>query len=182
SEELLALLEDLLDFSALDAGRLAVQRVSFELRESVAEAVRGLEPRARDKRLALACEIAPSVPDAVLGDPKRLRQVIEKLVDNAIKFTEQGGVAVRVDAEVAADEVLLHCSVADTGIGIPREQQETIFEPFVQGDGSASRRYGGTGLGPAIASDVVQLMGGNIWVESEAGRGSTFHFTARLAQ
>ncbi|TMA36390.1 MAG: response regulator, partial [Deltaproteobacteria bacterium] len=150
--------------------------------ESVGDSVRTHEPRAQDRDLALTCEIAPSVPDAVVGDPRRLRQVIEKLVDNAIKFTAQGGVAVRVDAEVAADEVLLHCSVADTGIGIPREQQETIFEPFVQGDGSATRRYGGTGLGLAIASDVVQLMGGNIWVESEAGRGSTFHFTARLAQ
>ena len=182
SEELLALLEDLLDFSALDAGRLAVQRVSFELRESVAEAVRGLEPRARDKRLALACEIAPSVPDAVLGDPKRLRQVIEKLVDNAIKFTEQGGVTVRVDAEAAAGETLVHCAVSDTGIGIPREKQEVIFDPFVQGDGSASRRHGGTGLGLAIAVEVVQLMRGRIWVESEVGRGSTFHFTARLAK
>ena len=182
ADELLALLEDLLDFSALDACRLAVQRVPFSLRESVGDSVRTHEPRAQDRDLALTCEIAPSVPDAVVGDPRRLRQVIEKLVDNAIKFTGQGGVAVRVDAEVAADEVLLHCSVADTGIGIPREQQETIFEPFVQGDGSATRRYGGTGLGLAIASDVVQLMGGNIWVESEAGRGSTFHFTARLAQ
>jgi len=182
ADELLALLEDLLDFSALDACRLAVQRVPFSLRESAGESVRTHEPRAREKDLALTCEIAPSVPDAVVGDPRRLRQVIEKLIDNAIKFTAQGGVAVRVDAEVAADEVLLHCSVADTGIGIPREQQETIFEPFVQGDGSATRRYGGTGLGLAIASDVVQLMGGNIWVESEAGRGSTFHFTARLAQ
>ena len=182
ADELLALLEDLLDFSALDACRLAVQRVPFSLRESAGESVRTHEPRAREKDLALTCEIAPSVPDAVVGDPRRLRQVIEKLIDNAIKFTAQGGVAVRVDAEVAADEVLLHCSVADTGIGIPREQQETIFEPFVQGDGSASRRYGGTGLGLAIASDVVQLMGGHIWVESEAGRGSTFHFTARLAQ
>jgi len=182
ADELLALLEDLLDFSALDACRLAVQRVPFSLRESVGDSVRTHEPRAQDRDLALTCEIAPSVPDAVVGDPRRLRQVIEKLVDNAIKFTAQGGVAVRVDAEVAADEVLLHCSVADTGIGIPREQQETIFEPFVQGDGSATRRYGGTGLGLAIASDVVQLMGGNIWVESEAGRGSTFHFTARLAQ
>ena len=182
ADELLALLEDLLDFSALDACRLAVQRVPFSLRESVGDSVRTHEPRAQDRDLALTCEIAPSVPDAVVGDPRRLRQVIAKLVDNAIKFTAQGGVAVRVDAEVAADEVLLHCSVADTGIGIPREQQETIFEPFVQGDGSATRRYGGTGLGLAIASDVVQLMGGNIWVESEAGRGSTFHFTARLAQ
>jgi len=182
ADELLALLEDLLDFSALDACRLAVQRVPFSLRESAGESVRTHEPRAREKDLALTCEIAPSVPDAVVGDPRRLRQVIEKLIDNAIKFTSQGGVAVRVDAEVAADEVLLHCSVADTGIGIPREQQETIFEPFVQGDGSASRRYGGTGLGLAIASDVVQLMGGHNWVESEAGRGSTFHFTARLAQ
>jgi len=182
ADELLALLEDLLDFSALDACRLAVQRVPFSLRESVGDSVRTHEPRAQDRDLALTCEIAPSVPDAVVGDPRRLRQVIEKLVDNAIKFTAQGGVAVRVDAEVAADEVLLHCSVADTGIGIPREQQETIFEPFVQGDGSATRRYGGTGLGLAIASDVVQLMGGNIWVESEAGRGSTFHFTVRLAQ
>ena len=182
ADELLALLDDLLDFSALDAGRLAVQRVPFKLRESVAEAVRTLEPRARDKRLALAAEITPSVPDAAVGDPRRLRRVLEKLIDNALKFTEQGGVAVRMDAEVAADELLLHCSVADTGIGIPLEKRETIFEPFVQGDGSATRRYGGTGLGLAIVSDVVRLMGGHIWVESEVGRGSTFHFTARIAK
>src|SRR5439155_1443001 len=115
ADELLALLEDLLDFSALDACRLAVQRVPFSLRESVGDSVRTHEPRAQDRDLALTCEIAPSVPDAGVGDPRRLRQVIEKLVDNAIKFTAQGGVAVRVDAEVAADEVLLHCSVADTG-------------------------------------------------------------------
>jgi len=108
--------------------------------------------------------------------------VIEKLVDNAIKFTAQGGVAVRLDAEAAAHETLLHCSVADTGIGIARENQEAIFEPFVQGDGSASRRYGGTGLGLAIAADVVRLMGGNMWLESEIGRGSVFHFTARVGR
>src|SRR5438067_5960719 len=180
--ELLTLLEDLLDFSALDAGRPAVQRAPFDVRASVEGSVRAHERRARDRGLALTCEVLSSVPERATGDARRLCQVIEKLVDNAIKFTAQGGVAVRLDAEAAAHETLLHCSVADTGIGIPREQQETIFEPFVQGDGSATRRYGGTGLGLAIASDVVQLMGGNIWVESEAGRGSTFHFTARLAQ
>jgi CheY-like chemotaxis protein len=148
----------------------------------VSESVRAHEPRARDKHLALTCEIAPAVPDVVVGDPKRMRQAIEKLVDNAIKFTAAGGVAVRIDAETTADQILLHCCVTDTGIGIPPEKRETIFEPFVQGDGSASRRYGGTGLGLAIASDVVRLMGGNIWVESEVGRGSAFHFTARMSK
>src|SRR5438067_1669988 len=150
--ELLTLLEDLLDFSALDAGRPAVQRAPFDVRASVEGSVRAHERRARDRGLALTCEVLSSVPERATGDARRLCQVIEKLVDNAIKFTAQGGVAVRLDAEAAAHETLLHCSVADTGIGIARENQEAIFEPFVQGDGSASRRYGGTGLGLAIAA------------------------------
>ncbi|TMA38537.1 MAG: response regulator [Deltaproteobacteria bacterium] len=182
ADELLALLEDLLDFSALEACQPAVQRVSFSLRESVRDSIRAHEPRARAKQLGLTAEVAPAVPDMVVGDPRRLRQVIEKLVDNAVKFTAQGGVTVRMDAETTADQLLLHCSVTDSGIGIPSEQREMIFEPFVQGDGSAGRRYGGTGLGLAIASDVVRLMGGNIWVESEVGGGSAFHFTARLSK
>jgi len=182
ADELLALLEDLLDFSALDARRLAMQHVRFSVRETVMESCRTREPRARDKDLALTAEIAPAVPDVVVGDPRRLRQVIEKLVDNAIKFTATGGIAVRIDAELTAGEVLLHCSVTDTGIGIPPEKRDAIFEPFVQGDGSANRRYGGTGLGLAIASDIVRLMGGSVWVESEVGRGSAFHFTARLSK
>ncbi len=180
--ELLTLLEDLLDFSALDAGRPAVQRAPFDVRASVEGSVRAHERRARERGLALTCEVLSSVPERATGDARRLCQVIEKLVDNAIKFTAQGGVAVRLDAEAAAHETLLHCSVADTGIGIAREKQEAIFEPFVQGDGSASRRYGGTGLGLAIAADVVRLMGGNMWVESEIGRGSVFHFTARVGR
>ena len=178
---LLSLLNDILDFSKVEAGRLDLERVAFSLRDSLGATLRTHALQAHQKRLELACDVAGNVPDALLGDPGRLRQVVANLVGNAIKFTDEGEVVVRVGVEqLAADDVALHVTVSDTGIGIAREKQEMIFGAFVQVDGSMTRRHGGTGLGLAIASQLVELMGGRIWVESEPGRGSTFHVTLRL--
>ncbi len=163
------------------------------------DTMKALAVRARHKGLALRCTIRPDVPDALVGDPNRLRQVLVNLVGNAVKFTEHGEVAVDVDLAVGAplaaegatpvpsdsrpprpDAAALHFAVRDTGIGIPPERQQTIFAAFAQADGSTTRRYGGTGLGLTISTTLVELMGGRIWVESEPGRGSTFHFTSRF--
>jgi signal transduction histidine kinase/CheY-like chemotaxis protein len=183
ADALLGVVNDILDFSKIEARKLELASQGFLLRDTLGDALKTLAFRAHDKGLELTFHVAPPVPDAVVGDPGRLRQVLLNLVGNAIKFTDRGEVAVRVAADAAHDhEVLLHFSIADTGIGIPREKQELIFEAFTQADGSNTRRYGGTGLGLTIASQLVALMGGTIWVESEAGRGSTFHFTARLGR
>ena len=137
--------------------------------------------RAHAKGLELACRIAPDVPDALIGDPSRLRQIVVNLVGNATKFTQRGEVLITVERERGeGGAVGLHFTVVDTGIGIPLEKQQVIFEPFEQADGSMTRCYGGTGLGLTISAQLVALMGGRIWVESEVGRGSTFHFTARF--
>src|SRR5437764_13452495 len=137
--------------------------------------------RASQKGLALDCEIAESVPDNVVGDPMRLRQVLLNLLDNALKFTSRGAVVLRLGAsEPAPGEVNLHFTVADTGIGIVPEKQRTIFEAFSQADSSSTRRYGGTGLGLTISYQLAVIMGGSLWVESKPNEGSTFHFTARL--
>jgi len=177
---LLTLVNDLLDFSKIEARKLQLDHVAFNLRDLLEDTMRILAPRADQKGVELACHIHPDVPDALLGDPLRLRQVVVNLVGNAIKFTDQGEVVLRVQAESSVEgKAQLHFSVTDTGIGIAPEQQAIIFEAFSQADGSTTRRYGGTGLGLAISQQLVELMGGRIWVESQVGQGSTFYFTTQ---
>ncbi|MEP6995071.1 MAG: response regulator [Acidobacteriota bacterium] len=184
AEALLTLINDILDFSKIEARRLSLERVTFDLRDTVEEAVRLLAPRAHEKGLELACHIQPDVPGSVVGDPGRLRQVLVNLVGNAIKFTQRGEVVVTVAVqnaqEAQAADAALHFTVSDTGIGIPADKQWQVFGAFVQADASTTRRYGGSGLGLTISAQLVELMGGRIWLESEAGRGSRFHFVARV--
>ena len=180
SEALLDLINDILDFSKVEARRLTLEHVPFGLRDIIEDAVRLLAPRAYKKELEVACRIAPDVPDALVGDPGRLRQVLINLVGNAIKFTERGEVTVDVSAKRVDHDVELLVVVSDTGIGIPPEKQSMIFGAFVQADASTTRRYGGTGLGLAISAQLVELMGGQIRVESKIDQGSRFSFTARF--
>ncbi len=183
TESLLAIIDDILDFSKIEAGRLRLERIGFPLRETVDRTLRTLAIRAHNKGLELVADIPPDIPDSMLGDPHRLRQVILNLVGNAIKFTAKGEVAVAVRvAEVPGPDVCLLFAVRDTGIGIPKDKRRHIFGAFVQADGSTTRRYGGTGLGLAISAQLVRLMRGRLWVESEPGDGSTFYFTARFGQ
>jgi two-component system, sensor histidine kinase and response regulator len=182
---LLSIINDLLDFSKIEAGKLELDAIEFGLRSHIGDILALLGRRAHAKGIELIHRIDPVVPDQLMGDPARLRQVIVNLVGNAIKFTERGEVIVYVDLgeETPAEgNVRLHCRVTDTGIGIPADRLEAIFAPFTQADGSTTRNYGGTGLGLAISSQLVRLMNGRLWVESEFGRGSTFHFTLRLAR
>jgi CheY-like chemotaxis protein len=187
ADALLSLINDILDFSKIEAGRLDLERLDFSLRTVVGDALDTLSLRAHQKGLELAYHVGPHVPDALVGDPVRLRQVVMNLVGNAIKFTEHGEVVVDVSGGHALDatgnspDIFLHFLVRDTGIGIPLDKQAAVFDPFTQADSSTTRRYGGTGLGLTISTRLVQLMGGRIWLESEVGRGSTFHFTARFA-
>ena len=175
---LLTLLNDILDFSKIEAGKLSIEPIDFPLRESLGETMKTLGLRAHEKRLKLAWRVAPEVPDRLSGDLGRLRQVLVNLVGNAIKFTERGEVVVEVEPEsVEGTNARLHFRVRDTGIGIPKKKHGIIFEAFTQADGSTTRQYGGTGLGLTITTRLVELMGGKIWVESEPGKGSTFHFT-----
>jgi signal transduction histidine kinase len=181
AEALLNLLNDILDFSKIEAGKLTLDPVPFALREMVGTTLKLLALRAHQKGLELVCHAAADVPDALVGDADRLRQILINLVGNAIKFTEQGEVAVWIErARQAGAESEVHFAVADTGIGIAADKQQAILEPFTQADGSTTRQYGGTGLGLAIAKQLVELMGGRLWLESEPDRGSTFHFTVRL--
>jgi CheY-like chemotaxis protein len=155
--------------------------VPFDLDDTVRQTVKAFVPRARDKRIDLDLEIASEVPWAVVGDAVRLRQVLVNLLDNAVRFTDRGGVETRVTLEESGERsVVVHFSVKDTGIGIARDRQESIFESFTQVDGSTTRRYGGTGLGLTISMRLVEMLGGRIWLESEPSKGSTFHFTARF--
>jgi PAS domain S-box-containing protein len=175
---LLTLIDDILDFSKIEAGKLTLDVIPFNLSDCLATTVKLLAARAHQKGLELAWSIAPDVPTALMGDPSRLRQIITNLIGNAIKFTERGEVVLTVAAEAqTARDVSLRFSVSDTGIGVPQERQDAIFKPFVQADGSTTRKYGGTGLGLAISMNLVALLGGRIWLESEARRGSTFNFT-----
>lgn len=179
SDALLKVINDILDFSRMEANRLELHPVPFDLGSSFEIAMRTLAVTAREKGLALSWDVAADVPSALMADWDRIRQVLFNLVGNAIKFTEQGTVYVAVTTDLhAGDRISLHFTVTDTGIGIPAEKQRTIFEAFVQADSSTTRKYGGTGLGLSIAAQLVELMGGRIWVESEPDRGSTFHFTA----
>jgi signal transduction histidine kinase/sensor domain CHASE-containing protein/HPt (histidine-containing phosphotransfer) domain-containing protein len=178
---LLGIVNDILDFSKIEAGNLSLEAVHFHLRPFLGTTLGVLALRAQQRGIELTQQVAPEVPDALIGDPERLRQILDKLVDNAIKFTEQGEVMVRVETERSADqEVWLHVAVADTGIGIPVTQQSLVLEPFIQADGSSTRDYGGTGLGLTIAKQLVELMDGRLWIDSEVGSGSTFHLTARF--
>jgi two-component system sensor histidine kinase/response regulator len=181
ADSLLSLLNDILDFSKIEAGKLDFETIDFLLRDTLEDTIKLLGFRAQEKGLELACRILPEVPDGLQGDPTRLRQIIVNLVGNAIKFTAAGEVIVEVHVgEETEAETTLHFSVRDTGVGIPEAKQHSIFEVFTQADNSMTRKYGGTGLGLAISSRLVKLMGGSIWVESEMGRGSNFHFTVRF--
>jgi two-component system sensor histidine kinase/response regulator len=179
---LLTVINDILDFSKVEAGKLDLEAIPFDLRDILGDTMKSLALRAHRKWLELACHIEADVPGDLVGDPGRLRQVVVNLVGNAIKFTEQGEVVVEVQREAQSDdEVWLHFAVRDTGVGIAKDKQQAIFQPFEQADTSTTRKYGGTGLGLTISVRLVEMMGGRIWIDSEVGRGSTFHFTARFA-
>lgn len=181
SDSLLAIVNDILDFSKIEARKLTLEKTCFNVAASVDELIRSVSLRARQKTLSLHARLEPEIPSTLIGDPLRLRQVLLNLTDNAIKFTSKGSVSLSVACEHLSDsEALLHFAVADTGIGIPVQKQKTIFEAFSQADTSSTRRYGGTGLGLTISYQLVALMGGRLWVESEPGVGSTFHFIARF--
>jgi CheY-like chemotaxis protein len=183
AEGLLHIINDILDFSKIEAGKMSVEQIPFSLHRVLEEVCKLVAPQAGLKRLGVECQLAESVPAEVVGDPARLRQVLVNLLGNAIKFTAHGSVTLEVTqivSEPGSQRANLLFRVCDTGIGIPREQQETIFEAFGQADSSVTRRFGGTGLGLTICSQLVQLMGGRIWVESTPGAGSTFQFTCVL--
>jgi signal transduction histidine kinase/DNA-binding response OmpR family regulator len=181
ADSLLTVINDILDFSKIEAGKIDLEMIAFNVRDHLEATLKTLAFRGDEKGLELLCEVAPEVPEMAQGDSNRLRQVIVNLVGNAIKFTDEGEVALKVcvDAVEGAD-CILHFAVADTGVGITPEKQRLIFEPFSQADSSTTRKYGGTGLGLSISARLVEMMGGKMWVESELGRGSEFHFTARL--
>jgi signal transduction histidine kinase len=183
ADSLLSIINDILDFSKLDARKMTLEKVEFDPRHALEETVKTLALSAREKALELTVEISPQTPATVMGDPGSLRQILLNLAGNAIKFTDKGRVGLSVGLDsMDQTEVVLNFCVTDTGIGIPRAKQRTIFDAFVQADGSSTRRHGGTGLGLAICSNLVALMGGRIWLESEEGTGSSFHFTARFAR
>ncbi|MBA3557671.1 MAG: response regulator [Gemmatimonadaceae bacterium] len=190
AESLLTVINDILDFSKIEAGKLELSPETFRLRDALGDTVRTLALRADQKGLELAINVMPDVPESLFGDVNRIRQVVVNLVGNAIKFTTLGEVVVTVDTvphehgpvpiEAAPGDVTVHVAVTDTGIGIPHDKHRLIFEAFTQADSSTTRHYGGTGLGLSISAQLVELMGGRIWVESTPGEGSTFHFTLRL--
>jgi two-component system, sensor histidine kinase and response regulator len=181
AHSLLTVINDILDFSKIEARKLELNCVEFDLRDSLEATTKTFAIPAQRKGLELVCRVGPEVPARVRGDAFRLRQVLTNLLGNALKFTERGQVALEVASDPPEqDSVTLHFVVRDTGIGISQEKQELVFRPFSQADASTTRRYGGTGLGLTISARLVEIMGGRIWVESEAGQGSEFHFTARL--
>jgi two-component system sensor histidine kinase/response regulator len=178
---LLSLINDILDLAKIEAGHLELEEIDFDLRDLVEQTTEMLALRAHGRGLEMGCYIAPDVPTSLVGDPNRLRQIFINLLGNAIKFTEQGEVVLRVTREPgAAEPGHLRFGVSDTGIGIPQDKLGAIFESFTQADSSTTRKYGGTGLGLTISQRLSALMGGKIWVESSPGEGSTFFFTARL--
>jgi signal transduction histidine kinase/CheY-like chemotaxis protein len=181
ADSLLTVINDILDFSKIEAGKIDLEAIDFDLRDWLESTMKTLALRADEKGLELLCEVAAEVPEVVRGDSTRLRQVIINLVGNAIKFTSEGEVGVKVQVEgQEGQDRKLRLTVSDTGIGIPEDKRELIFAPFSQADTSTTRKYGGTGLGLTISTRLVEMMGGKIWVESEVGRGSQFHFTTRV--
>ncbi len=181
AQSLVTLINEILDFSKIEAGKMQTDSVAFPIYEVVTETVRPLALQAAEKGLEFVYDVSPSLPDRLIGDGGRLGQVITNLIGNAVKFTREGSVAVHVGTDEQTDTaVVLHVRVADTGIGIPREKQQAIFDAFTQADGSITRQFGGTGLGLSIASRLVTLMGGRMWLESEPGQGANFHFTLPL--
>ncbi|MBV8907055.1 MAG: hypothetical protein JOZ22_25725, partial [Acidobacteriia bacterium] len=181
SRALLRILNDILDFEKMEAGGMTLEKVRFSIRECVQHALEVIQPEAARKEISVGMDIASATPAQVVGDPYRLHQVLLNLLNNALKFTERGRISVAVRYQGVGDSSeSFEFVISDTGIGIPREARQRIFECFQQADGSTTRKYGGTGLGLAICSRLVRLFGGRIWVESEIGRGSEFHFTARF--
>jgi PAS domain S-box-containing protein len=181
AQSLKRLLDDILDFSKIEAKRIELEHIPFNLRDSVEYSISTFALQAHQKGLELVMRIPQDLPENIVGDPGRLRQVLVNFVSNAIKFTDKGEIMISVSEDSRTDrEIWLHYTVRDTGIGIPQAKQQVIFDAFTQADSSMTRKYGGTGLGLAISSQLVKLMGGNIWVESEVGHGSSFHFTARF--
>jgi len=181
AESLMTIINDILDFSKIEAGKMTIEAVDFSLDEMIKGALSVLTQRTREKQIELTLKVDRTVPDRVIGDPTRLRQVLINLLGNALKFTEHGSISVDVRPWLEdSQSTTLHFSVTDTGIGIAKEKQKLIFESFSQADDSTTRKYGGTGLGLNICGRLIELMSGRIWLESEVGKGSTFHFTAQL--
>lgn len=181
ADSLLTVINDILDFSKIEAGKIDFEEIDFHLREVMESTMKTLALRAEEKGLELLCEIAPDVPEGIRGDPTRLRQVVVNLIGNAIKFTDTGEVALKVAVnQKESGERLLHFTVSDTGVGIPAEKLKAIFDPFTQADTSTTRKYGGTGLGLSISTRLVRMMSGNMWVESQPGQGTEFHFVVPL--
>ena len=181
ADALLTVINDILDFSKIEAGKIDLEMIDFNVRDHLEATLKTLAFRGDEKGLELLCEVAPEVPEMARGDSNRLRQIVVNLVGNAIKFTDEGEVALKVQVDaVEGRDRIMHFTVSDTGVGIPPEKVKLIFEPFSQADSSTTRKYGGTGLGLSISARLVEMMGGKIWVESEVGRGSEFHFTTRL--
>lgn len=181
ADALLTVINDILDFSKIEAGKLDLDPTPFRVRETLTRILKPLSLRAQQKGLDLLCDVRPEVPDELVADPTRLAQVITNLVGNAVKFTAAGEVELQVEREMVEEyDVVLHWRIRDTGIGIPPEVHKSIFEAFTQAEGSTSRRFGGTGLGLTICRRLVEMMGGRIWVESETGKGSCFHFTTQV--
>jgi two-component system, sensor histidine kinase and response regulator len=181
AESLMTLINDILDFSKIEARKLEIEKTSFNLEDLIYETISPLAIQAHRNKLDVVCDIPPRLETDIVGDPGRLRQILINLVGNAIKFTEKGEIVISVEEETSDREtILLHFTISDTGIGIPEDKQKIIFDVFAQADSSMTRKYGGTGLGLAISSQLVDLLGGRIWVESSVGKGSRFHFTARF--
>jgi two-component system, sensor histidine kinase and response regulator len=181
ADALLTVINDILDFSKIEAGKLDLDPIAFQLRDHLAQTLKPLALRAHQKGLELTCDVRPEAPEEIVADPTRLRQIIINLIGNAIKFTEHGEVGIEVAVESQTqDQAQLHFAVRDTGVGIARDKQKLIFEAFSQADNSTARKYGGTGLGLTISSRLVEMMGGRVWLESQLGKGSCFHFTAQV--
>jgi PAS domain S-box-containing protein len=186
ANSLLTIINDILDFSKIEAGKFDLDSIPFNLRDSLDETMKSFGARAQEKGLELICDVQADIPERLLGDPGRMRQILVNLIGNALKFTAKGEILVKIEEELATDQAAdpetttLHFSIKDTGLGIPADKQKKIFEAFSQADSSTTRKYGGTGLGLTICSRLVELMAGRIWVESEPGLGSIFHFNIRL--